>query len=82
MEWRTMDSAPKDGEKVLLWTDSRLSANADKFLLLGCEHFSCVQIGYWEDAVNAPLRKEDAGWRTELVGSPTHWMPLPAPPTD
>jgi hypothetical protein len=78
--WQPIETAPRDGAKVLLWTDTRLCKNADTFALWGCEHFQCVQIGYWEDDVDAPMRKEMAGWRTEFVGEASHWMPLPPPP--
>ena len=80
MTWQDIGTAPKDGTEVLLWTDTRLLANADKFAAWGGEHFQEVQIGYWEDEVNAPLRKEAAGWRCRNLGVPTHWQPLPPPP--
>jgi len=78
--WRPIEEAPKDGTIVLLWTDTRLCVDANKFEDWGCEHLQAVQIGYWEDDVDAPLRKEAAGWRCEYSGMPTHFMPLPTPP--
>lgn len=87
MEWQTIESAPKDGTKVLLWTDSHLDdwyacMVADEGGEGGMEHFACAQIGYWEGAADAPLRSEPAQWHKELVGEPTHWMPLPDPPKE
>jgi len=76
--------APKDGSSVLLFTDTRLEDESwlSIYLETGGEHFTAVQIGYWEDEVDAPLRKEADGWRTNRIGVPTHWMPLPPPPKD
>ena len=81
-EWQPIESAPKDGTEVLLFTDSEAMVREDVVLhrRLGIEPFVAIQIGYWEDAVNAPLRKEAAGWRALKIGAPTHWQPLPAPP--
>lgn len=72
--WMDIASAPKDGTRLLLFTTHPGDQRID------LAPFTEVQIGYWEDAVDAPMRKEDAGWRAEWVGEPTHWQPLPAPP--
>lgn len=34
-----------------------------------------VDIAYWVDF-------NGGGWVRHLVGEPTHWMPLPSPPTE
>lgn len=78
--WMPIETAPKDGTQVLLFTDTRAAPASEAWYYMGIEPFSAVQIGYWEDTVDAPLRQEGAGWRKQLVGEPTHWMPLPAPP--
>jgi hypothetical protein len=70
--WKPIESAPKDGTKILLFTDWAGDVH--------CPPFAEAQIGYWEDDVDAPLRKEASGWRKEFIGEPTHWMPLPEPP--
>lgn len=77
--WQPIETAPKDGTDVLLFTDTRASDTVSMriYLHTGGEHFTAVQIGFWEDAIDAPMRKERPGWRTDKIGEPTHWMPLP-----
>jgi len=71
-QWRPIDSAPKDGTKILVFThhgDVELS-----------EWFKTLQDRY-EPAGDGLFRKvEDVcyeGWNSNL---PLFWMPLPAPP--
>jgi hypothetical protein len=56
--WQPIETAPKDGTVVLIWSPSRGACAA------------------W---------KKGRGWHTEPgvyhVSRPTHWMPLPDPPT-
>lgn len=74
--WRPIDSAPKDGTSILLWS--------------GGEH----TIGWWECGKEFALSAAgfnnwckghltvggyDAGF--DGIYNPTHWMPLPAPPS-
>ncbi len=65
MEWQPIDTAPKDGRRVILFTV--WSETPD----YPCPSFSEVQIGYW--------RHED-GWIMENIGEPTYWMPIPKSP--
>lgn len=73
MEWQPISTAPKDGTEILAWTDTR---EGDQNLLdyvngvCEGEHLSCVQIIYWAD-----------GWKRLKIGEPTHWQPLPNPPS-
>lgn len=80
--WQDIESAPRDGTDVLLFTDSGAMPAEDVVLCrrLGMGRFTAIQIGQWEDAVDAPMRKQAAGWRTVMIGKPTHWRPLPASP--
>jgi hypothetical protein len=66
MEWQPIETAPKIDEKQII------IYNGD-----------AVQSGYWH---------EDYGWVSSIetssgfnyaniIDNPTHWMPLPAPPT-
>ena len=71
--WLPIETAPKDGSKVLLWTDSTLDPYwCDCVGRREVEHFQTVQTAWWN---------LDDGWEKELVGQPTHWMPLPPPPS-
>lgn len=80
-DWAPIASAPRDGTRVLLWTDTRNPIDQDYVDdCLDGDHFSMAQIGHWELDVISPLRKERAHWEKPLIGEPTHWMPLPSPP--
>lgn len=67
MEWQPIETAPKDGKRVLafypLFNMSRVSWH--KVFYLDGPLWAC-------DAVRSPDRWSD---------QPTHWMPLPPPPT-
>lgn len=66
-EWRTIDTAPKDVAILLVG---------------GCYHGAPFP-GYWDESEYAP----DRPWVSIVNCSrlykhvPTHWMPLPAPPS-
>lgn len=71
--WRPIESAPKDGTCVLAW----IAHEADDF----CDHsFQRASIISWAKAVAGPYGHV-AGWDKQWIGEPTHWMPLPAPPS-
>jgi hypothetical protein len=64
VEWQPIETAPKDGRKILVWP-------------------------YWSDGLPESVSWRDmkrTSGRWEGSGlfctgaSPTHWMPLPAPP--
>lgn len=66
-EWRTIDSAPNG-----------------KYVLLGHKHY--VVYGYRYNSFYKPERIgrffDSAYPDVNLNPQPTHWMPLPEPPTD
>ena len=69
MEWKTIDSAPKDGDAVLLgWGDG--------------DHIPCV--GYWSEMRKmwiADRYHQWGGMRAMRQQQPSHWMQLkPLPP--
>lgn len=62
-EWQPIETAPKDGTKVLGW-DGGTMTTVEWYELGG--YWSLLAVGAWA---------EDSEW------VPTHWMPLPEPPT-
>ncbi len=73
-EWQDIKTAPKDGTQLLLWTTT-VGSDDEWYVRDICdgEHIAGPQIGRWNT---------DAGcWGIlNLIGVPTHWMPLPAAP--
>lgn len=70
MQWQPIETAPRDGTRVLLYGDIVGPMKGDR----------------WPDRMEvASLDDEDAGchWPLQywLSMDPTHWMPLPDPPT-
>lgn len=81
-DWQPIESAPKDGTWVLM-TGGTISYRWD-----GDTAPACVA-GQWTHEINFLYREKgrwqfawyDGGYYGEYE-NPTHWMPLPAPPTD
>lgn len=65
-DWKTIDTAPKDGTKVDLWMNGRRFVDC-----------------YWSKKNNVwyCLNSDKEGNRYKIYKEPTHWMPLPQPPT-
>lgn len=75
--WQPIESAPRDGTQVLVWSD---------------ELYIKPYIAWWGVDQNAPedgneqeewLTGDGDSWSTGYYYTPcnpTHWMPLPAPP--
>lgn len=72
--WQPIESAPKDGRKILIC--ELLSGIILKYTEHEGKEFPHVCTAYWwkGDSLNAP------GWAGNVMGTPTHWMPLPDPP--
>ena len=67
MEWRDISSAPKDGTRVLAVVDGD------------------VRVVSWGKTSHVPIYGfclADQGPEDFDICDPTHWMPLPAPPTE
>lgn len=70
--WQPIETAPRDGTRILIWF---VHSNAK---------FSDDPVGHgWEAAHEAHwIDHNGGGWTWHgLAGSPTHWMPLPESPT-
>jgi hypothetical protein len=66
MTWQPIEGAPKDGTKVDLWAEERV---VDAKWLNSDWFFWCVYGKEWLRVL-------------PFYANPTHWMPLPEPPTD
>jgi hypothetical protein len=67
MEWQDISTAPKDGTFILVYG---VFSCHPKPMIMQCgwfnEHFECV----------------GAQFDCDFAEIPTHWMPLPKPPTE
>jgi|DEB0MinimDraft_4_1074332.scaffolds.fasta_scaffold275690_1 hypothetical protein len=64
-EWKTIDSAPKDGTAILAW---------------GAQHGERVVVEIDMDGPREDPVKWVEVWGLVPVSGLTHWMPLPDPP--
>jgi hypothetical protein len=72
MSWQPIETAPRDGTRVLLWHPRALARGEN------------VIVGWWliDDwwtSHNCWLNDRDPDSDFDLA--PTHWQPLPSPPT-
>lgn len=74
-EWRTIDTAPKDGSRIAFKNDET----------------GLTDVGHWRDYSDVPewrremwpewLKEANGEWSTDFGnGDMTHWMPLPEQP--
>lgn len=77
MKWQKIKSAPKDGTEIQLatmlkWTKLSLDKNEPR---IGTGFYNAGAF-WWDESSYV--------WRNRLgqfIVTPTHWMPLPEPPT-
>lgn len=83
-EWRPIETAPRDGTHVLVYYEFATVPiahvafwDADEHDLWQSNGFShkAEQVGWWSYVENSVSAHKLEGHNT-----PTHWMPLPAPP--
>lgn len=85
MEWRTIDSAPKDGTRILACTPDDDPFRKEDNAYICVVHWIAETMKVWKqtDAKTRKLVDEDCSmWATDDgdYAEPTHWMPLPDPP--
>jgi hypothetical protein len=68
MNWQPINTAPKDGTSVLLYQPK------------GRYYHECMMVAAWSTSW-MPDGIGGYEWENELQ-APTHWMPLPLPPTE
>ncbi len=68
MDWKPIETAPKDGSALLAYLPGQIDyvARVDVQII----HWSAWGGGVWETQAGAKLLKHQV----------THWMPLPSPP--
>lgn len=92
MTWQPIETAPTDGTPVLLYLSPPLNTNeAVGWCAKGEMH---VVVGWAEDTYRDVIKwccgfceegtADTEGFSTPfmMTVTPTHWMPLPNPPTD
>jgi hypothetical protein len=71
-DWQPIETAPKDGTRILLWdTDEVVIAKWDDISMGGAEGWQITVVN-----MLSGLKHYEAAF------NPTHWMPLPEPPRD
>lgn len=80
MTWQPIETAPKDGTFIDLWSDDLKMRVADCYW--GMPEHCCGEYGQYCDSDWHSLAP---GWvesalNASIDDSFTHWMPLPAPP--
>ena len=81
MEWQPIDTAPKDGTKILGFQPIRKLSNELSGLTANLRFVG--EVGWEELDLYSDLRGWPSGWYTSedhLMCNLTHWMPLPEPP--
>ena len=73
--WLPIETAPKDGSRVLLWRESSLEWARIVIGQWDTERFVSKPRPYWTHDLERLTGKAEA--RKTAV---THWQPLPAPP--
>lgn len=78
-EWQPIETAPMNGTKILIWDGKQIYAAwwHDQFegLAWDGESKELPYRGAWTDCAVASFNYEEF-----MEYTPTHWMPLPAPP--
>ena len=75
-DWQPIETAPRDGTRVLLWFPFTLTVEVP----------GIAWIGLWAqretDEADGNVCWIEPEHRDECLGEPTHWMPLPEPPKE
>lgn len=64
-EWKPIESAPKDGQAVLLWAE---------YLRWPCAYFWNDELGAWDACMGRSVWSEGDHY------GPSHWHAMPEPP--
>lgn len=73
-DWQPIETAPKDGTRILIHSGERCSNCPDGTL--------GISVAYWHDDAWSTGRNAYSGADLYARHQPTHWMPAPIPPTE
>lgn len=82
-KWQPIETAPRDGTEIILRKGGRVTSGAYIEWTETESHFhgsTGVYLGETECDSGADWQSWDGGFCTD--DAPTHWQPLPAPPTE
>lgn len=81
-DWKDIASAPRDGTEIILRKGDRVTAGAwIEWTKSEAEfHSNGTYLGNYEYDSGASWSSWDGGFCDD--DEPTHWQPLPAPPTE
>ena len=68
MDWQPISTAPKDGTHVLMWRDTKVGPS--------------ISEAWWRTDCVFGHGWGGHSWVYPAWQQPTHWMPLPKPPTE
>lgn len=73
-EWKGIESAPRDGKRILLWGPG---------VWIGYWDENAAQGDGKDDSPGWQIFRCDMDeWYSFCMDNPTHWMPLPEPPKE
>lgn len=67
-QWQPIETAPKDGEWVIIYDDQYRHSHASYL------------ISHWHGSLKVWAGRSNSQGRFATWDEATHWMPLPAPP--
>lgn len=73
-EWKTIESAPKDGTEILIWCNERKSWQSARWVDDVHDAWELV------DKETKKLVRHKTGYWDTLANSWDYWMPQPPPP--
>ena len=76
-EWQDIETAPRDGTRVLLWMQPM---NDARFAPTDGPHAAFGTWVVWSDAMKRDGMRDGWSWYGSPLHYPTHWQPEPTPP--
>jgi len=83
MEWQPIETAPKDGTKILVWVFEEILQNIHYDMVHWETRTELTEYGY-EGFVSGQISPDSKQVNKYMIISQdfyTHWMPLPKTPT-